>query len=264
MALPNITGTDLNFNDAVPGATTYQVQRSGDEFGLIGWENIGSPVATSPFDFSAYMLTKAMYLRVVPMNGAVIVTYPSDAVFYDRNFGSADPASASALNLKKSFHKLIHENIGVVGQEIIFDGHPQGPKALKIDDSRIDYGDTEFDPDDKTVWMRVDPLIGQGTQLYTGQFQISCMQREPHDRFNSLVEELADLVVAGLNVSGAPLYDFSQGAGAIQVVTCGMSGTPLHFAPRCRIRGQPILLDTEVTMLPLTFTLYLYREAAVP
>lgn len=257
--LPYITGTDLVFDDAVSGASTYQVQRTLDEYGLRTWENIGSPVAASPFDFSDYIARKGMYLRVLPMSGATIAASPSDAVYYDWLYGSADPASLSTRNLEKSFFHLIHTNIGLAGHSVKL-----GDQIWVIDDDRIDYDDNEFDSEGKTVWISISALPAQGTNTYIAQYQIACLSREPNDRYNDLVKQLADLVLSSLNVSGYPVYDFREGAAAVRLVSCGMTGTPLYFAPRCRIRGQAFYQSTEVTMLPLTFNLYLYREAVIP
>lgn len=258
--LPYISGTDLYFDDAVPGASTYQVQRTRDPYGLKSWGDVGSPVASSPVSIATFIFTTGSYFRVLPMAGAVIVAPPSDAVFYDRNFGSADPATLITSNLNRSFQRLIHENIGMAGKDIRWGNG----NVFQVTDERIDYGDNEFKPEGKNGWVTVDELTLVGRDTSQTDFQIACTQREPLDRFNEIARGLRDVVLLGLNVPGYPLYDYSDPQSPT-LVTCGMTGTPMYFAPRFLSSNGPTLEpSTGLVEIILTYNVYLFREAAVP
>lgn len=258
--LPYISGTDLFFDDAVPGASEYQIQRTRDPFGLGSWEDVGSPVASSPVDISGFIPTTGAYFRVLPTAGASIVAVPSDAVFYDRNFGSADPATLSQLNLVRSFYRLVHEKIGAAGKVIQWGNG----NVIEITDERINYGENEFRPEGLNGWITIDELDSVGRDTSQTDFQITCTQREPSDRFNEIVRGLREIVVEGLNLPGYPLYDYSDPQSPV-LVTCGMTGTPMYFAPRFLSSNGPTSEPSSgLIEIILTYNVYLFREAAVP
>lgn len=256
---------------ATPNVSSYLIQRTEEEFGLAGWETVGSSI-TESFDFEDYILTKGMYLRVVAITASgEVVIYP--VTYYDRMYGSADPASLSVSNIEISFRALAETQLVATNSELDWYDHtPGGPgmRRLRLTNANIDYDNTDFDAErlraagGTVAWIAIRRGSSSGTNEFFMEIQVACFAREPGDKKGQIPRLLADLVEARLNVVSGSISDYTTPT-APELVSCGMSGVPLKFASRCVARS-PILQekDSATKYVVLTYRLAAYREAAIP
>lgn len=271
-ARPTIAASTTTLSwEATPNVSSYLIQRTEEEFGLAGWETISSTV-TESFDFEDYILTKGMYLRVVAITASgEVVIYP--VTYYDRVYGSADPASLSVTNIETSFRVLVQSRLVAMTSELDWYDHtPGGPgmRRLRMDNARIDYDNADFDAErlreggGTVAWIAIRRGSSSGTNEFFMEIQVTCFAREPGDRKGQLPRLLADLVESRLNVASGSISDYTTPTAPV-LVSCGMSGVPLKFASRCVARS-PVLedRDSKTKYVALTYRLAAYREAAIP